>query len=63
MVEALVHDTQKLGWRRCRNEPCLMTWQNDVAQGRHIERIDVLPRRRHHALRCLRRPRLARHGR
>ena len=26
--KALVNDMQKLGWRSCRNEPCLMTWHH-----------------------------------
>ena len=24
--KSLVRDTQQLGWRSCRHEPCLMTW-------------------------------------
>ena len=35
--KSLVRDTQKLGWRRCRHEPCLRTWHvRGKTQGAHV---------------------------
>ena len=36
-LKSLVRDTQQLGWRSCRHEPCLMTWHvRGKAQGTHV---------------------------
>ena len=35
--KSLVRDTQQLGWRSCRHEPCLMTWPRSwQTQGTHV---------------------------
>ena len=52
--KSLVQDTQQLGWRSCRHEPCL----DDLARSRQTQGTHVFSRRRRHDQRSERRSRV-----